>query len=300
MTHPPLVETHQSGPHTRERIVRASECSALAVHGIAHVGVADAAAPYAMVRTDLPGAYFLACFSGEGRILLDGRWQRCVAGMACLAPPHVLHAFHAVPGKRWGFAWVRYQTAAGHGPLINSAAPVLARFPGGALRAAIEGLQCELEAAPQPSTVHHWVELVHGYVTRFAQPWHLEDRLAKLWEAVAATPGEPWNLTELARRAHCSGEHLRRLCRRQLGRTPMQQVTYLRLRHAAALLTGGDDKLEVIADAVGYANPFVFSNTFKKWTGWRPSEYRARKAASAVPTGAAGKALTRKGPRLVR
>ncbi|MBL9171888.1 MAG: AraC family transcriptional regulator, partial [Verrucomicrobiales bacterium] len=52
MTHPPLVETHQSGPHTRERIVRASDCPALAVHGIAHVGFADAAAPYAMVRTD--------------------------------------------------------------------------------------------------------------------------------------------------------------------------------------------------------------------------------------------------------
>lgn len=74
MTHPPLVETHRAGPHTRERIVRASECPALAVHGIAHVGLADAAPPYAMVRTDLAGTYFLACFSGEGRILLDGRW----------------------------------------------------------------------------------------------------------------------------------------------------------------------------------------------------------------------------------
>ncbi|MCW5557998.1 MAG: helix-turn-helix domain-containing protein, partial [Verrucomicrobiae bacterium] len=59
---------------------------------------------------------------------------------------------------------------------------------------------------------------------------------------------------------------------------PMHQVTYLRIRHAARLLTGTQDKLEVIADAVGYANPFVFSNTFKKWTGWRPSEYRARRA----------------------
>lgn len=134
----PLVETHRAGPHSREWIVRASGCPALAVHGIAHVGVADAAAPYAMVRTDLAGTYFLACVSGEGRIYLDGRWQRCGAGMACLAPPHVLHAFHAIRGKRWGFAWVRYQPTAGHGPLINSAAPVLARFPGDALKAAIE------------------------------------------------------------------------------------------------------------------------------------------------------------------
>jgi len=27
---------------------------------------------------------------------------------------------------------------------------------------------------------------------------------------------------------------------------------------------------------VGYENPFVFSTTFKKWVGWRPSDYRAR------------------------
>lgn len=279
MKHPELVETHLVGPQTHEQIARAAECHALGPHGIAHVGIADAAAPYTMVRTDLPGAYFLACFTGEGRILLDGRWQRCVAGTACLAPPHVLHAFHAVPGKRWGFVWVRYASEAGHGPLINSSAPVLAKFPVEPVRAAVEGLYHEQANGAQPAALHHWVELIHGYVTRFAQPWHVEDRLAKLWEGVAANPGAPWSLGELARSAHCSGEHLRRLCRRQLGRTPMQQVTYLRLRHAAKLLTESDDKLEVIATAVGYANPFVFSNTFKKWTGWRPSEYRARKTA---------------------
>lgn len=277
MKHPELVETHLVGPHTRELIVRVADCPALAAPGIAHVGLADAAAPYTMVRTDLPGSYFLACFSGEGRILLDGRWQRCTAGMACLAPPHVLHAFHAVPDKRWGFVWVRFDAVAGHGPLINSSAPVLARFAVEPVRAAVEGLYHEQAGARQPALLHHWVELIGAYVARFAQPWHVEDRLAKLWEAVAAAPGEPWTLTELARRAHCSGEHLRRLCRRQLGRTPMQQVTYLRLRHAATRLTESTDKLEIIATEVGYANPFVFSNTFKKWTGWRPSEYRARK-----------------------
>ena len=32
----------------------------------------------------------------------------------------------------------------------------------------------------------------------------------------------------------------------------------------------------VIAAAVGYDNPFVFSRTFKKWIGWPPSDYRHR------------------------
>jgi AraC-like DNA-binding protein len=276
MKHPALVETHTIGPDTRETLLRAVDCAAFGPHHIAHVGVADAAEPYAMVRTDLPGSYFLACFGGEGRILLDGRWQRCVAGQACLAPAHVLHAFHAIPGKRWSFAWVRYDEQAGLGPLGAASAPVLAAFNTQAFRFAVEGLMAEQHGGGVPAALHHWVELVHGYVTRFAQPWHVEDRLTKLWEAVASHPEHPWTLTELAKRAHCSGEHLRRLCRRQLGRSPMQHVTYLRVRHGAGLLTETDHKLEVIADMVGYANPFVFSNTFKRWTGWRPSDYRAK------------------------
>jgi AraC-like DNA-binding protein len=48
------------------------------------------------------------------------------------------------------------------------------------------------------------------------------------------------------------------------------------MRRAAELLEANDAKIENVALSVGYANPFVFSNTFKKWIGWRPSEYRRR------------------------
>lgn len=253
-----------------------ADCPALAQHHIAHVGLADAAEPYTMVRTHLAGTYFLACFGGEGRILLDGRWQKCGAGQACMAPPHALHAFHAIPGKRWQFGWVRYESGHGTGPLGNASAPVLAQFNSEAFGAAVRGLYHEREGGGLPATMDQWAALIQGYVLRFAQPWHVEDRLTQLWDAVAAAPGLAWDLSELSRRVHCSGEHLRRMCRRQLGRSPMEQVTYLRIRHAATLLIETDQKLETIADAVGYANPFVFSNTFKKWTGWRPSEYRNR------------------------
>jgi transcriptional regulator GlxA family with amidase domain len=158
-----------------------------------------------------------------------------------------------------------------------ASAPVLAEFASDAIHHAIRGLIAEQSAGAHPGALHHWMELIHGYVVRFAQPWHVDDRLTKLWQAVAQNPAHPWTLSALAERAHCSGEHLRRLCRKQLGRSPMQQVTHLRIRHGATLLSETDHKLEVIADLVGYANPFVFSNTFKRWTGLRPSEYRAKK-----------------------
>jgi AraC-like DNA-binding protein len=271
-----LSETHIVGPDTREWKVRATECPALALHHIAHVGVADAAAPYEMVRLDLSGTYLLSCSAGRGQILLDGRWQLCREGWACLAPPHALLAFRAVKGVRWVFTWVRYQQPPEQKPIISASSPALARFDPQPLHAAVRGLCAEMQNQTAPMAVPLWTELIHTYVTRFARPWQTDDRLGHLWEHVAARLGEPWSLDRLARYCHLSTEHLRRLCRRELGRSPMHHVIFLRMRHAAKLLAATDDKIEIIANAVGYANPFVFSTTFKKWVGWRPSDYRAR------------------------
>jgi YesN/AraC family two-component response regulator len=56
----------------------------------------------------------------------------------------------------------------------------------------------------------------------------------------------------------------------------MHHVTWLRMRKAAELLSTTNLKIETISHEVGYQNPFVFSNTFKKWIGWRPSEHRSK------------------------
>ncbi|MDB6174754.1 MAG: Transcriptional regulator, AraC family [Chthoniobacteraceae bacterium] len=273
-THLPISETHIVGQETHEWKVRAEECPALALHHIAHVGIADTAAPYEIVRMNLSGSYLLFCSSGEGRILLDGRWQLCKAGWACLAPPHALLAFHTEPNSRWEFTWVRYQQPPDQKPFMSSSSPAVARFDSLPLRAAVQGLFFEMQSQLAPATISHWVELIHTYVLRFARPWQTDDRLSTLWEFVATRLGEPWSLDRLAQHSHLSTEHLRRLCRRELGRSPMHHVIFLRMQLAAKLLATTSDKIETIADAVGYENPFVFSTTFKKWVGWRPSDYR--------------------------
>jgi len=272
----PLNETHVVGESTREWKVRAQECPALALHHVAHVGVADAAPPYEMVRLDLSGTYFLSCSAGRGKILLDGRWQLIREGWACLAPPHALLAFQAVKGARWEFTWVRYQQQAGQKPLLSSSSPALAKFDPQPLRHAVLGLHAEMQSQTAPVAVTLWVELIHTYIARFASPWQTDDRLGHLWEFVAVRLGEPWSLDRLAQKCHLSTEHLRRLCRRELGRSPMHHVIFLRMQRAAKLLASTNDKIETIAREVGYENPFVFSTTFKKWVGWRPSDYRAR------------------------
>jgi AraC-like DNA-binding protein len=214
--------------------------------------------------------------AGEGRVLVDGAWKKCGAGMAVALPPFMVNAFQAVPGKSWRCCWVRYEQQPEQKLILSSSSPLMAPFGGEALWHAIEGLIEESGGEAKPAAMFHWVELVQHYIERFAQPWQVDDRLHRIWERVAANVGYDWTLDELARQAHVSTEHLRRLCRKALGRTPMHHVTWLRMRKAAELLSTTQLKVETISHEVGYQNPFVFSNTFKKWIGWRPSEHRTR------------------------
>jgi AraC-like DNA-binding protein len=273
----PWQETSIDGARSRLWKVDADECPEMKAHRIARMGWHEAVAPYARVRLKPGGSFFLACVEGEGRILLDGRWQRVTRGAVFLAPPRLLNAFHAAPGKRLVFAWVRYEEPPGTKPLVGATSPV--RGAGGAweLARAVEGLRAEWEGARAPRVVHHWLSLVMEFTARLARPWAAEDRLWKLWEQVAADLAAPWSLIRLGDRAHMSGEHLRRLCLKTLGRSPMHHVTYMRMQRAQELLETTNDKLEVIAPMVGYDDALVFSRAFKRWVGLNPTEYRGRR-----------------------
>jgi AraC-like DNA-binding protein len=283
-----LIETHILGTRTHQQIVRAHRndtrewlrdapvCQALALHRIAHVGVADAAMPYRIVRMKQSGTYFMACFEGKGRMLVDGRWHAFGAGMACLLPPHMLNAFECVKGRPWRFAWVRYEAVPETRPISRASSPVIAKYHAEPLRYAVLGLHAETTGGAAPAALHHWVELIQQCVLRFAHPWDMDQRLAAMLERVAKHPGKPWTLEQMALDCHLSKEHLRRLCLKQLGRSPMRQLTHLRMRLAADLLAQTEEKIETISRRCGYQNAFVFSTTFKRWIGWRPSEHRGK------------------------
>ncbi len=93
--------------------------------------------------------------------------------------------------------------------------------------------------------------MINAYVLRFIKPSDQSDQLRLLWERVAAQLANQWNLTKLAQEAGYSNEHLRRLCRVQLGRSPMHQVTYLRMRRVAELLATTEQTIESISHEIG-------------------------------------------------
>lgn len=282
-----LAETHQlggseyiavksSGDDSRSWLAAAPHCPAMERKGMAHAGVMGAVHPFRVVRLFQSGSFMFACLSGRGEVMVDGRWVKVGADEACLLPPFTANAIQAIRGQpEWKFCWVRYLESPRTNPLISAKSPVKGNFDAAAFSHAVEGLHAEvLKQEPSVSQSHLWIELIHGYVTAFAQPAQGDPRLWRLWKQVEADPGYAWSITEMAEIATMSVEHLRRLCMRELGRTPGKHVTSLRIQRACHLLSTTDEKISSIAKLVGYQSAFTFATTFRKWTGLQPSAHR--------------------------
>ena len=267
-----VVRADQSD--NREWLNEQPVCQLLTQHHNAHVGLMEAPQDFQMLRPDQSGTFMLACYEGSGMVLADGQWRQVSAGQACLLPPFVTNAMKTTGRMPWRMCWVRYLESRESNPIVSAGSPVLGAYDPQPLFHAISGLHAECAGLNTPANLHLWTELIHSYVLRFAQPHQADARLWKLWDAVEKSLDHPWTLEELAARACVCKEHLRRLCRDELGRSPMQHVTFLRMQRARHLLSTTDDKVESITRQIGYMNPHTFSNTFKKWIGWRPSEHR--------------------------
>jgi AraC-like DNA-binding protein len=83
-----------------------------------------------------------------------------------------------------------------------------------------------------------------------------------------------WSIEQLCTLAYDSAPHLHRLCQLQYGRSPMQQVIFLRIERAKYLLRYSDFSVSHIAERVGYQEVSNFSKRFNKSVGQSPKQYR--------------------------
>ncbi len=270
-----LCETHIVGRNTREWIVAGDEHKVLLRHHISAAGLSDAAPPYRMLRLKPAHLHILVCTGGGGEVLLGGEWKRCGPRQAYVSPPGSLMGFHAVPRKRWTFAWICYlQPAAAR--LFPQRDSVLCETESTLFETAIRGLHLEGRGRGNETVAAAWMHLLHTACLRLLKPPARERRLQWLWHEVEENPDHPWSMGQLAARAGMSAEHLRRLSWAETGHSPMRHVASLRLQKAAHLLETSRLKIATVAEAVGYRDAFAFSTAFKRHLGCCPSLYSSR------------------------
>ncbi|NOV04359.1 helix-turn-helix transcriptional regulator [Paenibacillus planticolens] len=82
-------------------------------------------------------------------------------------------------------------------------------------------------------------------------------------------------LTEVSKQANVSPTYLAALFKQKLGQTFLAYLISRKLEIACVLLQRGYQCQEV-ADYIGYDNPRYFGQTFKRYLGETPTEYRSR------------------------
>lgn len=269
---PDLCETHSVGPDTREWMLSPHMAPGLNACGIFLTGWSEARPGFTFIRPRFPMSQVLVCTGGHGQVWVDGKWMDCGEGMAYVTPCHIFHAYRALPDSIWTVYWVTY-----HISIVEAKEPLLLPTDPKPLVSAIRHLYDEATGIADRQTLMHWSQLVHTGAQRIVRPVSYDPRLRRLWRTVQEKPQHPWDVTQLAAEVGISDEHLRRLCQKEVGCSPMDYVTQLRMQHAVALLATGAYPMTVIAERVGYSSPFAFSAAFKRVLGIPPSQYIASK-----------------------
>ncbi len=100
--------------------------------------------------------------------------------------------------------------------------------------------------------------------------------VARAREAVRRRLAEPLRLEDLAEAAACSGEHLCRLFRTELGTTPMGHLWAERTREGLRLLGATGLSVQEVAERCGFRTTFHFARRVRQATGMSPTVYRTR------------------------
>ncbi len=263
-----LREIHNVGAQTKEWLVGTDSVPALLSHGIYLVGWSETAPGFQFVRPATPRAQVMATLTGTGTVWVDGKWTALSEGNVYVTPEGTDSRYHH-NGSPWSVVWVTW-------------APGLSGLSGDArvrdaeaslLWECVRALASEVAQATDPIAQRAWCQLIDVHARRLAapdEPVH-NPRLNMVWKTVEANPDRHWDLASLAATADVSAETLRRLCRNDLGTSPMHQVARIRMRMAAQLLSSGRYTVATVAARVGYDNPFAFSTAFRRITGKPPS-----------------------------
>lgn len=102
----------------------------------------------------------------------------------------------------------------------------------------------------------------------------IDPRVHKAMDYLAANLRVPFQLEAVARHCGLSVSRLAHLFKAETGTSPQQYFEQQRMWHAGQLLRVTGLGISEIANEVGYADPFYFSNRFRRYAGKSPTAFR--------------------------
>jgi len=102
-----------------------------------------------------------------------------------------------------------------------------------------------------------------------------EALVRKAKEVIKRSLPEGMPVSELAESLEVSREHLTRVFRREIARSPHEYINWMRMLHACRLLKETSLEIKEIGDKIGIASQQQFSRTFRRALRMSPSQFRS-------------------------
>lgn len=267
----------------RQSSIEADDVPALAASGIHRVGRSLLTTPRIRPIDVARHRVLHITVSGEGKGFVNGRWLTLPAGTAYIVPPGAEWKWRYDAGATvpWEVLFVsleprlRFSSPAG-----TDTAYIRRSCDPTDLLWAFQQLYKESLAKGRATIMASLSDIIVCLAGEFLDEEEHHYQLSNLWVTVSSDLSRPWDVATLSREASMCKEKLRLLCHKETGRSPMAQVTYMRMRYAADLLTHDDWSVQEVGVLVGYRNPHNFSLAFKRLYGLSPRHFR--KTTSAV------------------
>lgn len=238
-------------------------------------------------RKGYGGYLFQYTLRGRGYFEKDGIIYDIVPGKAFLVsfPENSRYYMGRGPEEEWEFIYLHFAgSAAGQiiEKLVRTYGPVIDLDRGGS---AVQGALLLQNKMTDGHRMEKYAdgEAMYGFLCALlreaGQPLIQDPNSAvkAAAEAMEKEYGILEGIEPLADRFHMSFAHFSRRFKDELGMSPKQYLTNLRIQGAIRELLNTDEPLETIARNNGFSNDNYFCKVFKKVTGLTPSEYRARK-----------------------
>ena len=231
-----------------------------------------------------PQFILLYCTAGTGWYVLHGVRRVLEPDHWVILPPNQYHHYGADPTNPWTLYWVHF-TGVKATEWVQFLYEGRTWWTSQYVPPNLHRLELFGQIIQDLEQTFHMESLIRGhqglrYFLTQCQPnsvsMELDNPIAKSIRYMRAHLKAGVTLESLAEVSGWSVSHYSSLFKQQIHQTPMQFFTYLRVQHACQLLEYTKQRIQEIADEVGYDDPYHFSRVFKQLMGVSPRAYRGQ------------------------
>jgi len=264
------------GDDCRERFLTQSDFPELVDNQVFMAGLTVLQDEYHVERSGPSIHTLLFTLEGRGALITKDSVQLIEANSVTILPAHQPFRFEILdPKVGWKMSWMLLNDVEKWQPLINGGQRIEVTPSCEPVWSLLNLLHIEVggRTSYRKLFVSELSRLLIGSANQDV-PSNTILRVQSVFNDVESQLHHPWSVKAIAKQSFISVEQLNRICKQLYGCTTQQRLIALRMEKATDLLHYQDWTIGMIAQRLGYPDPFNFTHRFRQYHGCSPRDYR--------------------------